>query len=125
MFHGQAGSACLSFFGEISPAMRPGGDESDGAARSASLDVRLSGRVQGVGFRYFSHEAARRLGLVGYVMNLRDGGVRAYAEGPREALEAYLRLLREGPRGALVRQTSVAWGEATGGYSCFSIQPTR
>ena len=59
----------------------------DPAGRAASLKARVIGRVRGVGFRYFTHEVARRLGLVGYVMNLWDGAVHAYAEGPREALE--------------------------------------
>jgi acylphosphatase len=90
----------------------------------ASLEIRVSGRVQGVGFRYFAHEVARRLGLVGYVMNLRDGGVRAYAEGPRPALEAFLRQMEQGPGGSSVRNMQSHWGPATGQYSYFSIERT-
>ncbi len=89
---------------------------------NASLEARVSGRVQGVGFRYFVHEAARRLGLVGYVMNLRDGGVRAYAEGPRELLEVFLRELERGPAGASVREVRSHFGVATGQYTYFSIE---
>lgn len=89
------------------------------------MEVRVAGRVQGVGFRYFVLEGARRLGVVGYVMNLRDGGVRAYAEGPRDALEQFLLLLRRGPDGARVREVRPAWGVATGQYSTFTIQPTQ
>jgi len=94
------------------------------AGIAASLEVRVIGRVQGVGFRYFTHEAARRLGLAGYVLNLRDGTVRVYAEGPRESLEHLLRVLREGPGGARVREVRPVWGTATGQYSAFIIQPT-
>ncbi len=89
-----------------------------------SLEVRVSGRVQGVGFRYFTLEVARRLGLTGYVMNTRDGGVRAYAEGPRGSLEQFLRALQQGPGGARVRQVRITWGAATGAHSTFSIQST-
>jgi acylphosphatase len=89
-----------------------------------SLEVRIGGRVQGVGFRYFTHEAARRLRLVGYVMNLRDGGVRAYAEGSREALQAFLNQMERGPAGASVREVRSHWGIATGQYSYFAIERT-
>jgi acylphosphatase len=89
-----------------------------------SLDVRVFGRVQGVGFRYFAHETARRFGLVGYVMNLRDGGVRAYAEGPREELNAFLHQMAHGPAGASVRDVRSHWGPATGQYTYFGIERT-
>jgi len=87
--------------------------------------MRITGWVQGVGFRYYTLESARRLGLVGYVMNTRDGGVRAYAEGSRESLEQFLRALQKGPAGARVRDVLTTWGEATGTHSSFTIQPTR
>lgn len=87
-----------------------------------SLEVRVSGRVQGVGFRYFAHDAARRLRLVGYVTNLPDGSVRAYAEGPREALTEFLRQMEHGPAGAHVREERSHWGPATGQYTYFGIE---
>ncbi len=95
------------------------------ACTAASLEVRVIGRVQGVGFRYFTHELARRLGLVGYVMNLRDGAVRLYVEGPRETLEQFLTALKKGPDGARVREVRSVWGVATGQFSSFTIQPTQ
>ena len=57
----------------------------------------LSGRVQGVGFRYFTQDAARREGLNGYVLNRDDGSVEAVAEGEAESLERFERALRRGP----------------------------
>ena len=89
-----------------------------------SLEVRVIGRVQGVGFRYFTLEVARRLGIAGYVMNTRDGGVRAYAEGSRGSLEQFLRALRQGPGGARVWEVRITWGAAIGAYSTFSIHST-
>jgi acylphosphatase len=57
----------------------------------------VSGRVQGVGFRYFTLDAARREGLHGYVTNNADGSVEAVAEGEAEAVERFERALRRGP----------------------------
>ena len=57
----------------------------------------LSGRVQGVGFRYFALDAARREGLHGYVTNHADGTVEVVAEGDGEAIDRFERALRRGP----------------------------
>ena len=57
----------------------------------------VSGRVQGVGYRYFAQDAARREGLHGYVLNRDDGTVEAVAEGEAESLERFERALRRGP----------------------------
>lgn len=89
-----------------------------------ALEVRVFGRVQGVGFRSFAHDLGRRLRLVGYVMNLPDGSVRAYAEGPREILEEFCRRVASGPAGASVREARTHWGPAMGQYGCFSIECT-
>ncbi|MGH9698084.1 MAG: acylphosphatase [Candidatus Acidiferrales bacterium] len=62
----------------------------------------VSGMVQGVGFRYFASRAAQRLGLAGYVRNLRDGRVEVYAVGPPEILAALRRELERGPRSAAI-----------------------
>jgi len=62
----------------------------------------VSGLVQGVGFRYFAQDAAERLRLAGYVRNLRDGRVEAYAIGTEEHLLRFLATLSKGPRGATV-----------------------
>lgn len=61
-----------------------------------------TGRVQGVGYRLFVQEKARRFGLVGYVRNLADGRVEAEAEGERERLEALKAAMEQGPRRARV-----------------------
>ena len=68
---------------------------------------RVSGRVQGVGFRYFALDAARREGLHGYVTNNDDGTVEAVAEGEAEAVERFERALRRGPSRSRVEQVMV------------------
>jgi acylphosphatase len=64
----------------------------------------VSGRVQGVGFRYFVERAAEQLSLRGYVRNLDDGRVEVYAVGPQETLSQLAGMLRVGPRWADVRR---------------------
>jgi acylphosphatase len=67
----------------------------------------VSGRVQGVGFRYFALDAARRDGLHGYVTNHDDGSVEAVAEGEAEAVERFERALRRGPSRSRVEHVTV------------------
>lgn len=57
----------------------------------------ISGRVQGVGYRYFAEAVARTLKIVGTVRNLHTGEVEVYAEGPEEALLRFKERLKEGP----------------------------
>jgi acylphosphatase len=57
----------------------------------------VSGRVQGVGFRFFAHRAAADAGVRGWVRNLPDGSVETFVEGEPEAVQRYLDRLRRGP----------------------------
>jgi acylphosphatase len=68
----------------------------------SQLHVRVSGIVQGVGFRWFVREKARRLGLNGWVRNLPDGSVEVVAAGDDGQLELLKEELRRGPPGAVV-----------------------
>lgn len=89
---------------------------------SARVRAVARGRVQGVFFRRFVYDAALRLGLTGEVRNLPDGrSVETVAEGPQQRLEELLRLLRQGPPGALVEGVEVAWEPARGEYTTFRI----
>jgi acylphosphatase len=58
----------------------------------------ISGRVQGVGYRYFASKEGKTLHLNGWVRNLADGRVEAYAAGEVAGLDAFEARLREGPR---------------------------
>jgi acylphosphatase len=62
----------------------------------------VSGRVQGVGFRWFVYHHATKLGLTGWVKNLSDGRVEVVASGPGEARDALFMQLQRGPFGARV-----------------------
>ncbi len=74
----------------------------------------LSGRVQGVGFRFFAEEWAERLGLGGYARNLPDGRLEVVAEGPEQAVGDFLAAIRRGPRSAVVTAVEVRWEEPVG-----------
>jgi acylphosphatase len=67
----------------------------------------ISGQVQGVGYRYFAIRVARELGLNGWVRNLSDGRVEAYAAGPAPLLEDFEARLRMGPPAGEVRGVQV------------------
>jgi len=62
----------------------------------------VRGHVQGVGFRWWTRQQARALGIAGEVRNLEDGSVRVEAAGPEEQLDALATALRSGPPGARV-----------------------
>ncbi len=66
----------------------------------------VEGIVQGVGFRYFTERAARKLGIRGHVRNLPDGSVEAVVMAPADQVRALLEELRRGPPGACVRQVT-------------------
>jgi acylphosphatase len=82
----------------------------------------VSGRVQGVGFRYFALDAARREGLHGFVANQDDGTVEAVAEGESESLERFERALRRGPSKSRVEHVLVDEIEPSQGNSGFNIR---
>ena len=86
------------------------------------LDVVVTGRVQGVNFRFYTQREAERLGLRGYVLNRPDGSVEVVAEGERAALEVLLAWLRHGPPAARVEQLTPQWAPPAGGFARFEVR---
>lgn len=82
----------------------------------------LSGRVQGVGFRYYAQEAAVRENVSGYVRNLPDGRVEIRAEGDREAIERFERAVYAGPRGAVIEDVLTEEQPPSGRVTGFHIR---
>jgi len=68
------------------------------------LHVRVTGTVQGVGFRWFVRERARRLGLAGWVRNMEDGSLEVAASGDEQQVEMLRVELQRGPSGARVKE---------------------
>lgn len=83
--------------------------------------ILLSGRVQGVGFRWFTKDVATREGVVGWVRNLPDGRVEALVEGEIEAVTRVERALRTGPRGARIETVFVDVEPPSGSHHGFDI----
>jgi acylphosphatase len=94
---------------------------SSSSSKSAVL-LSIQGRVQGVGFRYFAQDAAQELGLAGWARNLPDGSVEAYAEGPKEALEAWVSRLQQGPPLSRIEAIRPTWQAPQGDLRTFSIR---
>jgi acylphosphatase len=82
----------------------------------------ITGRVQGVGFRYAMVAQARLLGITGWVRNRRDGSVEAVICGDAGQVEAMLDWSRNGPAGASV--DDVMSETASGDYRDFELRPT-
>lgn len=79
------------------------------ALEQKRLEARIYGQVQGVGFRFFARQAARRLNLQGYVRNRQDRSVEVVAEGEKHALEQFLAELKQGPSAATVERVETKW----------------
>src|SRR5215469_1618265 len=93
--------------------------EVDAGKEPTRLSAWASGRVQGVGFRWWTRSRALELGLVGSAGNLADGRVEVVAEGSRDACEALLVALRGGHTPGRVDQVVERWSAATGNPTGF------
>ena len=88
------------------------------------VHVFVSGRVQGVAYRYFVERRAAEIPVTGWVRNLRDGRVEIMAEGEKADLESFLGFLRQGPRMANVDDLDILWEDYRGEYKDFRIEFT-
>jgi acylphosphatase len=85
------------------------------------INIRLSGRVQGVGFRYNARLEAVRLGIAGFVRNLPGGDVYIEAEGHQAAVNEFLAWCTEGPPRSRVDHADITEGMVAG-YREFVIK---
>ncbi len=88
----------------------------------ARAHVYVSGHVTGVFFRAHTQELAQRLGVSGWVRNLRDGRVEAVFEGEREQVEEMVKFCRTGPPGAHVADVEVKLEGYKGEFSGFKVK---
>jgi len=88
------------------------------------FSVTISGKVQGVAFRHTTQQQAQALRIVGWVRNLRQGGVEVCAQGAEEDLQVFLKFCHRGPPLAQVLQVTLQERETLGVYDTFEILPT-
>lgn len=88
----------------------------------ARAEVRFYGKVQQVFFRDYTRRFANRMGVKGWVMNCKDGSVKAVFEGEKADILEVIRLLREEHPYARVDRVDVKWGDFTGEFSDFTIR---
>ena len=83
--------------------------------------LKVYGKVQGVGYRYYTHKKANELGLNGYVRNKPDGSVYVEAEGDEDLLEKFIHWCEEGPTWARVTKVEQQFVPLTG-HSGFEVK---
>jgi acylphosphatase len=86
-----------------------------------NIQINISGRVQGVGFRYSAIHKARETGITGYVKNMYDGSVFIEAEGDKTNLDHFLLWCHKGPTWARVDKVTTTPGILKN-YSSFSVR---
>lgn len=86
------------------------------------IEAKISGRVQGVGFRQFAADRARAHGVGGWVRNENDGTVRLVAEGERDAVDGLLKDVRKGPSLARVKDIEVRRSDSSGEFDSFRVR---
>jgi acylphosphatase len=89
---------------------------------SARVHLVISGRVQGVGFRFSAYDEAKDLALAGWVRNLADGNVEIVAEGKHENLQTLAAWAHLGPPSAHVTEVREEWLDFTGEFGEFKIR---
>jgi acylphosphatase len=88
----------------------------------ASAYIRVIGRVQGVGYRYYAVRNADLLGLKGYVKNCVDGSVELQVEGDKELIQQFKDILKQGPRFSDVSDVELRFEEYQAKYHHFSVE---
>ena len=92
------------------------------AAEKVSAEIIVDGRVQGVGYRFFTERAAARFDIKGWSRNLPDGRVMLEIEGEKDKAEKFIRELEKGPSMSRVENVNVKWKPFQGSFTGFHIK---
>ena len=87
-----------------------------------TVNMKITGKVQGVGFRYFVLRQAQELGINGWVSNKSNGDVEAFAQGEKADLEQFIAKVKEGPSFSRVEDVSLNWLNEAEQYFGFEIK---
>ena len=86
-----------------------------------TVNMKITGKVQGVGFRYFVLRQAQERGMYGWVSNKPNGDVEAFAQGEKADLERFIAKVKEGPSFSRVEDVSLNWVKEAEQYFGFEI----
>ena len=86
-----------------------------------TVNMKITGKVQGVGFRFFVQQQARELDINGWVSNKSNGAVEALAQGEKADLEQFIAKVKEGPSFSRVEDVSLNWVKEAEQYFGFEI----
>ncbi len=86
------------------------------------VQLKVFGRVQGVGFRYYTKQIAEGLGLTGWVKNNLDYTVSISAEGDKPTLDRFIAMIEKGPTYGRVDQVDKEWSQEEEGLHYFQIK---
>ena len=86
-----------------------------------TVNIKITGKVQGVGFRYFVLRQAQELGINGWVSNKSNGDVEALAQGEKEGLDHFIAKVKQGPSFSQVEDVSLNWLNEAEQYFGFDI----
>ena len=92
------------------------------ARMTKRVHVFYAGRVQGVGFRMSAEETAQRMGIVGWVKNLRDGRVEVVAEADEATLQKFLDTLQSSSMKNFIQDVEISWSNASETFHEFEIR---
>ena len=90
--------------------------------KSVGANIRVTGQVQRVGYRYFVQRWAEDFGLGGWVRNQRDGSVYLETEGRKDRIKKLMKELKEGPQMARVEEVSVKWTSFENKFRNFQVK---
>ena len=89
--------------------------------KNFTVNIKIIGKVQGVGFRFFVQQQAQKLGINGWVRNIPNGDVEALAQGEKADLEQFIAKVKEGPSFSRVEDVSLNWVKEAEQYFGFEI----
>ena len=90
--------------------------------KKVRVHLLISGRVQGVSFRYYAQDIAQSLGVKGWIRNCWDGKVEIVVEGEEEKVKKLISWCYQGPGSAIVEKIDIEWGKYRGEFNSFAIR---
>ncbi|MBT3479803.1 MAG: acylphosphatase [Candidatus Marinimicrobia bacterium] len=88
----------------------------------SAANLVVSGKVQGVGFRWYVVQKGRSLALIGYAINLPNGNVEIHAEGNKIDIQRFIEIVKKGPPSSQVDKVEIMWINASNRFKDFIVK---